>query len=92
MAYALQNEVYAGNVILQKYFTSDPFTHLAVKNEGELPRYLVEENHEPIVTKEVWQAVQDKIREAKEYNPTVHRMVKPSCFTGQTTCRPGIRT
>lgn len=86
VAYALQNEVYAGNVILQKYFTPDPLTHQAVKNTGELPRYLVEGNHEPIVPKEVWQAVQDKIREAKEYNPTVHRMVKPSCFAGKIIC------
>lgn len=86
VAYALQNEVYAGNVILQKYYTPDVIGGQFKKNEGELSRYLVENNHEPIVSKETWQAVQDKIREAKEYNPTVHRMVKPSCFSGKIVC------
>lgn len=86
ITYMLQNEVYSGNVILQKFFTPNPLDHQSKKNEGELPRYLVEENHEAIISKEVWQAVQDKIREAKEYNPTVHRIVKPSCFSGKIFC------
>lgn len=86
VVYALQNEVYTGNVILQKYFTPDPLTHQAVKNEGEKPRYLVEGNHEPIIPAETWQKVQDKIRENREYNPTAHRIVKPSCFAGKIIC------
>lgn len=86
ITYMLQNEVYKGDVILQKYFTPNPLDHQSKKNEGELPRYYVEENHEPIVSREVWQAVQDKIREAKEYNPTVHRIVKPSVFSGKIIC------
>ncbi len=47
---------------------------------------LQEHSHEPIVSRNVWQAVQDKIREAREYNPTVHRIVKPSVFSGKITC------
>lgn len=86
ITYMLQNEVYKGDVILQKYFTPNPLDHQSKRNEGELPRYYVENNHEPIVSREVWQAVQDKIQEAREYNPTVHRMVKPSCFSGKIIC------
>ena len=86
ITYMLQNEVYKGDVILQKYFTPNPLDHQSKRNEGELPRYYVEDNHAPIVSKEVWQAVQDKIQEAKDYNPTVHRIVKPSVFSGKITC------
>ncbi len=86
VAYLLQNEVYKGDVILQKYFTPDPLTHQAKKNNGELPRYLVQENHEPIISREVWQEVQDKILDAREYNPTVHRIVKPSVFSHKIVC------
>ena len=86
ITYMLQNEVYKGDVILQKYFTPNPLDHQSKRNEGELPRYYVENNHAPIVSKKVWQAVQDKIRDAREYNPTVHRMVKPSCFSGKIIC------
>jgi len=86
IVYLLQNEVYKGDVILQKFYTPNPLDHLSKRNEGELPRYYVENNHESIVSKETWQAVQDKIREAREYNPTVHRIVKPSCFSGKIVC------
>ena len=86
ITYMLQNEVYKGDVILQKYYTPNPLDHQCKKNEGALPRYYVEENHEPIVPNDVWQAVQDKIRDAREYNPTVHRIVKPSVFSGKIIC------
>lgn len=86
ITYMLQNEVYQGDVILQKYFTPNPLDHQSKRNEGELPRYYVENNHAAIVPRETWQAVQDKIRDAREYNPTVHRMVKPSVFSGKITC------
>jgi DNA invertase Pin-like site-specific DNA recombinase len=86
ITYMLQNEVYKGDVILQKYFTPNPLDHQSKRNKGELPRYYVENNHEPIVSREVWQAVQDKIQEAREYNPTVHRIVKPNCFSGKIIC------
>lgn len=86
ITYMLQNEVYKGDVILQKYFTPNPLDHQSKRNKGELPVYYVENNHQPIVSRETWQAVQDKIQEARNYNPTVHRIVKPSVFSGKITC------
>ena len=86
ITYMLQNEVYKGDVVLQKYYTPNPLDHQSKKNEGQYPRYYVEENHEPIVSRETWQAVQDKIQEARDYNPTVHRIVKPSVFSGKIIC------
>jgi len=45
----LHNEKYIGHVLLQKTYVSDYFTGKQATNNGELPRYLLEDHHEPIV-------------------------------------------
>lgn len=45
----LQNEKYNGHVLLQKTYVSDYFTGKRSPNNGELPRYLLENHHEPIL-------------------------------------------
>jgi len=47
----LQNEKYYGHVLLQKTYVSDYFTGKRSPNNGELPRYLIENHHEPILEK-----------------------------------------
>ena len=58
----LENPVYVGDVILQRYFTENPRTHNVFKNTGQLPRYLVTDNHEPIIDREIFEKVQEKIK------------------------------
>lgn len=47
----LHNEKYNGHVLLQKTYVSDYFTGKRSPNNGELPRYLLENHHEPILGK-----------------------------------------
>ena len=61
----LQNEKYIGDALLQKSFTVDYLTHRIKKNEGEVPQYYVEENHEPIISKEVYQLAQIELERRK---------------------------
>ncbi len=56
--YILSNEKYIGDLLLQKSFSTDHLTKKRKKNRGEKPQYYVENNHEPIVSKEVYEAVQ----------------------------------
>ena len=42
----LSNEKYKGDAMLQKCFTVDYLTKKQKKNEGEIPQYYVEGNHE----------------------------------------------
>ena len=84
--YALQNEVYVGDVILQKYFRENPLTHKIVKNEGQLQRYYVSDNHEPIIDRETFDKVQEKIKANFEFNSSAHWIVKPYCFTSKIVC------
>lgn len=55
----LCNEKYTGAVMLQKTYVENFFTGKQVKNTGQLQRYLYKNNHEPIVTWEVFEMVQE---------------------------------
>lgn len=54
----LQNEKYCGDVILQKTFVSDPLSKTVKKNNGELPKVYILNNHDPIVSREVFEQAQ----------------------------------
>ncbi|MDB5056123.1 MAG: recombinase family protein [Bacilli bacterium] len=56
----LTNEKYYGALLQQKTITLDFLTHKRVKNKGQEQKYLIEDNHEPIITKEMFDAVQNE--------------------------------
>ena len=57
----LRNEKYIGNLLLQKSFIADHLSKKKVKNTGQLPQYLVENHHEPIIDRDIFDAVQIEI-------------------------------
>jgi site-specific DNA recombinase len=62
----LKNEKYKGDAILQKYYTPDHLRKVSVRNEGVIDSYYIEDNHSPIVSREMWEQVQIEIaRRAK---------------------------
>ena len=54
----LSNEKYKGDALLQKSFTVDFLTKKTKLNEGEIPQYYVENNHEAIIEPAVFDHVQ----------------------------------
>jgi hypothetical protein len=84
--YALQNEVYVGDKLSQKYFTLDPISHKLKKNTGQLPQYYIKNNHQPIIDRETFDKVQAKIKENLEFNLSANRIVKPNCFSAKIKC------
>ena len=54
----LRNEKYKGYALLHKTYTIDFLTKKKNINKGELPQYYVENNHEAIVDRETFDAVQ----------------------------------
>ena len=50
----LQNEKYAGDVLLQKTYTSDFLEGKVKKNNGELPQYYIKDNHPAIIPREMF--------------------------------------
>ncbi len=63
----LRNEKYAGNMLLQKKYRENHLTKRTLKNNGKLPQYFVEESHEPIIEKSVFEAVQKHLQEQSEH-------------------------
>ena len=57
----LRNEKYCGDCILQKTVTVDCITKERKINQGEAPMYLVENNHPPIVSREIFNRAQEEL-------------------------------
>ena len=57
----LRNEKYIGDALLQKTYTTDFLNKTRVKNNGIVPQYYVEENHEAIIPKDIFLRVQEEL-------------------------------
>ena len=57
----LKNEKYAADLLLQKTFIADQISKKMKKNRGELPKYLVSNNHPAIIPREKSNAAQMEI-------------------------------
>ena len=57
----LRNEKYAGDVLLQKTYTSDFLQKKVKKNRGELAQYYITDNHPAIIPWDIFQEVQLEI-------------------------------
>ena len=82
----LQNEKYYGAALLQKKFCVDYRTKTMRKNQGELPMYYVENGHEGIVTKEIFDAVQEKLSVPEENIGAIYRRNLIHNLSGKLFC------
>ena len=84
----LKNSVYTGDLLLQKTYSEDIVPFVRRKNNGEYRQVLIENDHEPIVTHEEYEAVQRMLKQkakvkkaGKEEQPE-----EPSEFKGKIIC------
>ena len=84
----LKNEKYKGDVLLQKSYTVDYLTKTTAKNKGEVAQYYIENNHEGIVSREIFDMVQDEIqRRANLYSSkTPSKYSSKYALTGKVIC------
>ncbi|GHV24217.1 hypothetical protein FACS189465_1070 [Clostridia bacterium] len=57
----LRNEKYCGEMLLQKTYVSNHIDKKSLKNNGELPIFLLQNSHEAIIDKEVFEKVGQEI-------------------------------
>ena len=62
----LKNPVYEGDLLLQKTCTTEGIPFRTKRNHGELPQYLIRDNHEPIISREEAEAVRKLCTYRKE--------------------------
>jgi DNA invertase Pin-like site-specific DNA recombinase len=61
LQYMLRNEKYCGDALLQKTFVENCISKKTRKNNGELPKYLVQNHHEAIIDRTLFEKVQAEI-------------------------------
>ncbi len=80
----LENEKYAGDLLLQKTFRLDHLSKKQVDNNGQLPQFFVENDHEPIVSKADFATVQAELARRGANRTGKHGCA--SVFTGMIHC------
>ena len=58
----LKNEKYKGDAVLQKYYRPDHLCKKNKRNTGQRDSYYIEDNHIPIISKEIWVQVQEELK------------------------------
>lgn len=61
----LRNEKYCGDVLMQKTFTVDCFTHKKMRNTGQFPQYLLKGGIPAIIPKDKWLKVQNLLKNCR---------------------------
>ena len=82
----LQNEKYAGNMLLQKAYRENHITKKCLKNNGELPQFYVEESHPAIIEPQIFDLVQGLIKSRGDRFTPPKSTVAVYPFTGKILC------
>lgn len=82
----LKNEKYLGDMLLQKVYSSDHLTKRKCVNNGELPRYLVKDDHEPIIDRSTFDKVQNIMKLRSSIYGCKDRGFKTYPFSGKIKC------
>lgn len=84
--YMLTNERYVGDMLMQKYYTPQILPLRSRPNKGELPMYYAENTHEPIISREVFEAVK-RIKTEREQRYINAHSDKKEFLQGKLKCR-----
>lgn len=81
----LSNITYTGSLHLQKTYRENHITKKTKRNKGEKPLYIVENNHEAIISEDIFEEVQ-RIRKIKSEGKSGQRKGPAYPFTGLIFC------
>lgn len=82
----LENPIYIGTAILQKYYRPHIGHSSITPNTGELDKYIVEESHPAIIDRSVFDAVQSELARRRSANRLALTPSFGSALTGLITC------
>ena len=66
ITHLLKNEKIKGDILLGKYYTPNPLNHKRVANKGVKDKYYVKGHHEPILSEEEWNNIQNIMAEREK--------------------------
>lgn len=82
--YILSNVMYKGDLVLHEHYVENHLSKKLIKNTGERPVYYVEDDHDPIISPETFEAVQQEIVKRQKQYVEVHS--EPNCLSGKLIC------
>ena len=86
----LKNEKYKGDLLQQKTYTVDFLTHKRAKNRGEKQQFLIKNNHEAIVSEEMWDRAKEirdqRFRAQFGEDHNLYKYLSKYPFTGLLMC------
>lgn len=82
----INNYNYTGDLVLQKTFRVDHLTKHKQMNRGEKTQYLVEDAHEPIITKEQYMMAQTLKKQRAQHFNLLDMTKQINLFTGIVWC------
>lgn len=84
----LQNCAYEGDLLLQKTFSAEVVPFNRKRNHGEMPQYLITDDHEPIITREEAEAVRQiyEYRRQRQCVEDVSVYQSRYAFSGRIVC------
>ncbi len=83
----LTNEKYCGNMLLQKTYTENYISKKTIENRGERTQYLVENSHEAIIPKAMFDAAQaERQKRRKKMNTDGRQWSRRYPFSGMIEC------
>lgn len=84
----LSNEKYIGTLKQHKQITTNFLEHTRVKNDGTKEEFIIKENnHEPIISKEDFEAVQKEIENRRGLSQDSRKYSNRYCFSSKIICK-----
>ena len=82
----LRQYAYTGNLLLQRFYVNNHLEKKVLTNQGEKPMYHVEQSHEAIIPLEMFERVQERIKQNSHYYNTPGRTQTTYPLSGKIKC------
>ena len=82
----LRNEKYCGDLVQQKTYTPDYLTHQKKRNYGEVETVTIRDHHEPIISRERFEAVQRALNRRRPSESTIKAYANRYALSGKIIC------
>lgn len=82
----LHNEKYTGDLVQKKTYTPDFLTHTKRRNTGAVPVIRIENHHEAIISREIWNLTQERLRRNNKYAAGHNAHSNRYLFSGKIRC------
>lgn len=82
----LRNEKYCGDLIQQKTYTPDYLSHKKKKNDGKLEYVTIRNHHEPIISRDIFEATQREIERRKNLMVKENNFGNRYALSGKIRC------